>query len=1058
MIERIFTTADKKAVDCFEYKTYRSVLKNNIGETLFDKEVIVPVLWSSLACDILAQKYMRADETDVRQVVGRIAAFISATAVEQNLCTPIEANILEEEYIYHLIDQRLAPNSPIWFNSGLYNSYGMAGQPNECWHLENTKIVKNTSEYEYPLGSACFIQGIEDDLIGGNGIMALLKKETQVFKYGAGSGTNYSAVRGRGEKLSGGGTSSGLMSFLRTADTNAGAIKSGGTTRRAARMIALNTDHPDIEEFVVAKAREERLIETLVLGNRIKNECIEDIVKHYGSDSLEFCLSNCRRKGLSDNEIEKTLSLLAQGLTPTTETIASNYEGRAYDIIGFQNGNTSVRTTAEFMEAARNGEKYDLINRTDGKIAKTISASALFDSICTSTWECGDPGLQFDDTMNTWNTVANTHRLNCTNPCSEVSFIDDSACNLASINLLKYYDNGVFNAKLFANSTAMLTTILEATINACSYPSYKIADNSIRYRPIGLGYANLGALLMAMGLAYDSEGALRVAGDITSLMTACAYKTSADMAEKVGAFEGFSINKSSMIEVIKKHIGYNTTDSPIGELALSYWEHALDKGIKTGFRNAQVTLLAPTGTIGLLMDCDTTGIEPDYALVKYKKLAGGGGVKIVTAGVEKALINLKYTTEEIKAIESRIEAEEDFKALLKPEHRHIFDCANEIVAEGHIRMMAAVQPFLSGAISKTVNMPNSATVADIRSAYLLAYELGVKAVAIYRDGSKASQPLNKNKKTDNMVIDTSLDGKVFSDKEIALTKGSDFQKVLTNGVYVEKPDYLSNIEILPKIISEECNCLPDAIEGQIGFTIQNAQRKYLPKKRAGITQEARIAGQNVFIRTGEYEDGTCGEIFIDVYKEGASFKGLLNCFAILASKALQYGMPLEELVETFTFTRFEPSGFVSGCDDIKSCTSILDLVFKIVSNNYLKPQDDKPKPEVRYIKEVNFQPKPDKTGTDSDPIVPLSKTYEPYNRVLAISLNPNRKTVTETSTLTHETFTGKTSTLTHSTLSGRSTRSPKYSGEHCAICGSIRMRQNGSCKLCEDCGTTTGCS
>ncbi|MBI2932847.1 MAG: vitamin B12-dependent ribonucleotide reductase, partial [Planctomycetes bacterium] len=946
--QRIYTKPALHPFEMIDWEPRSSKISNPDGSTVFEmKNVEVPKSWSQLATDIVVSKYFRkagvpgsGHETSVKQVVARIARTLrrAGETLGETFASPEDADTFEAELTYMLVAQIGAFNSPVWFNCGLAHEYGITGHAVGNWHWnEKTDRIEETPDsYSRPQLSACFIQRIEDDLMD---MADQVKREMRIFKFGSGTGTNFSRIRAEGEKLSSGGTSSGLMSFLEIYDKAAGAIKSGGTTRRAAKMVCLDMDHPDVERFITWKMHEEEKAQMLVqLG----------------------------------------------GLDP-------DFNGEAYRTVSGQNSNNSVRVPDEFMHAVEKDGDWITTWRTTGKPARTHKARDLWEKIAAAAWRCADPGVQFDTTINRWHTCPGTDKIYASNPCSEFMFLDDTACNLASLNLTKFLDEkGRFDVARFRHAVEIFFTAQEIIVDFASYPTKEIATNSHAYRPLGLGYANLGTLLMLMGIPYDSDRGRAIAGAITAVMCGRAYRQSAEMARSKGPFKGFDKNRESMLRVMRMHreaayqIREQDCPAELAKAAREDWDEAVAFGEIHGYRNAQATVLAPTGTIGLLMDCDTTGVEPDFALVKFKKLAGGGYFKIVNESVREALNRLGYapaqtndilshvmgtnsfdgetavnrrtlqakgfTGEDIDRIEKtlpkmfelrhafgalnlgaatlkRLGLKEDepdaLKALgftdeeveaaegsicgmmtvegaphLKEEHLPVFDCANKcgphgrrfIHHMGHIRMMAAAQPFISGAISKTINMPESATVEDIQQAYADSWKLGLKAVALYRDNCKASQPLSSKTK-----------------------KKADEAKV--------------NVSATP---------LPTTLADPISPTaaFQNIRRIRLPRKRRGFTQEARIAGQKVYLRTGEYEDGTIGEIFIDMHKEGAAFRSMLNCFAISVSLGLQYGVPLKEFVDCFTFTRFEPHGPVDH-PNVKFATSVVDYVFRVLALEYL---------------------------------------------------------------------------------------------------------------------------
>ncbi|MFP4555109.1 MAG: adenosylcobalamin-dependent ribonucleoside-diphosphate reductase, partial [Actinomycetota bacterium] len=983
------------------------------------------------------------------------------------------------------------PNSPQWFNTGLNWAYGITGPAQGFWYVddETGELVESPDSYSRPAPHACFINGVQDDLVNPGGIMDLWLREARIFKFGSGAGSNFSAIRAEGELLSGGGKSSGVMSFLKIGDRAAGAIKSGGTTRRAAKMVILDVDHPDIEAFVDWKKAEE----------------------------------------------EKAKVLIQHGGYP------ADFNGEAYATVSGQNSNNSVRVSHDFIKAVENDDDWDLINRTDGSVRKTVKARDLWNQIAEAAWACADPGLQFDTTINEWHTSPAGGRINASNPCSEYMFLDDTACNLASINLVRLYDDetGEFDIEGYEHAIRLWTIVLEISVAMAHFPSKEIAQGSYDYRTLGLGYANLGSLLMRQGIAYDSDEGRAIAGAMTSVLTGYSYATSAEISEVTGPFPKFSENRDAMLRVIRNHrvaaydgndydtistnvMGINAEACPedLLDAARTSWDLALERGEAHGYRNAQATVLAPTGTIGLLMDCDTTGVEPDFALVKFKKLAGGGYFKIINQSVAPALTRLGYEPEQISDIityivgTSSIEGaphintdtllekgftDEDILKLqatlpavfelkhafnvftfgeetlqrlgftvdeytrwdfdllralgfsrqeiteandhicgrqtiegaphMKDEHLSVFDTANRngkygqrfIHHNGHIKMMAAAQPFISGAISKTINMPNEVTVEEIEDAYHLSSELGLKAMALYRDGSKAAQPLNS----------TADEGEENEEEDEAIT----------NAVEKEKTIHWGN---LPAGIS------PTEAYAQ-GM---KPPRFLLPARRSGFNQEARVGGHKVYLRTGEYEDGTLGEVFIDLAKEGATLKGILSCFAIAVSKGLQYGVPLEEYVDTFTFQTFEPRGMVEGHDNIKMANSIVDYVFRALGVEYLKrdelaqvPPDregDLPEPPQGLAVEAGVQLELDDAAADSD-VEAVKSAVEfldgPDENVRA----PEREKAAVAAS------NGK-SNVADVALSENMGDAPA-----CSNCGHMTVR-NGSCYVCLTCGDTTGCS
>ena len=1080
---RYFTREGVSVYDLFTYEKRSSIIRNPAGDAVFEmNDVEVPASWSQVATDILAQKYFRkagvsqpdgttSSEKSIKQVAHRMADCWRQWGAQYGyFSSQKDADIFYDELVYTIVGQLAAPNSPQWFNTGLHSSYGITGKPQGHYYVdpETEELKKSTSAYERPQPHACFILSVDDDLVNEGGIMDLWVREARIFKYGSGVGTNFSAIRGENEKLSGGGYSSGLMSFLKIGDRAAGAIKSGGTTRRAAKMVCLDLDHPEIEGFVNWKVEEER----------------------------------------------KVAALIAAGYS-------SDYEGEAYRTVAGQNSNNSVRIPNAFFKALETGSNWDLIGRTNGKVVKSISSEKLWQDIAFAAWACADPGVQYDTTINEWHTCPEGGRINASNPCSEYMFLDNTACNLASINLAHFFnpDTLTFDVKGFEHACRIWTVVLEISVLMAQFPSKEVAQLSFDYRTLGLGYANLGSMLMVAGIPYDSDKARAIGGAITAIMTGTAYATSAEMAKELGTFKRYEDNKHHMLRVMRNHryAAYNTTEAYEGleiappgidqkacpdyllSAACNAWDKALELGEKYGYRNAQTTVIAPTGTIGLVMDCDTTGIEPDFALVKFKKLSGGGYFKIINQGVPAALKNQGYKEHEIQAIvnyakghatlkgaphinfdtlaakgftqdelekidKSLLAAFEigfvfnqwtlgedclkrlgfkteqynapDFNLLrsigfsrqqiaeaneyicgamtvegapyLKQEHYPIFDCANKcgakgvryIHAHGHIKMMAAAQPFLSGAISKTINLPNEATVEEIKDCYELSWKLALKANALYRDGCKLSQPLSTKSDTREDKIDS-------------------VEEVLGEAANVKLSD------LTPEQVLEAARAI---IEKSTDTTFKRqlssvVEKKSMPTKRRGFTQKASVGGQTVFVRTGEYEDGTLGEIFVDMHKEGATFRSLMNCFAIAISVGLQYGVPLEEFVDKFTFTRFEPSGMVSGHENIKSSTSIIDYIFRLLGYEYLNRTD-----LVHVITQQNaILGNPQMSNDD---------------------VNPQPEVHSESSQLVSNTVLKPVLDIS----GGGQSDAPA-----CTNCGHIMVR-SGTCYKCLNCGTQGGCS
>ena len=1064
-----------------------SKITNPDGSVVFEMtDVEIPSTWSQVATDIMVSKYFRkagvpqvdesgnimkddngevvlGPESSSKQVFNRLAETWRHWGEKTGyFASKDDAQAFEDELKYMLATQMAAPNSPQWFNTGLNHKYDLTGPAQGFWYVDpkTEKLTEGQDSYSRPQPHACFIQSIDDDLVNEGGIMDLWVKEARLFKFGSGTGTNFSNLRGEGEKLSGGGVSSGVMSFLKIGDSAAGAIKSGGTTRRAAKMVILDLDHPDIEDFVEWKAVEE----------------------------------------------DKARALIAAGYP-------SDFNGEAYATVSGQNSNNSVRVPTDFIKAVEEDGDWELIGRTNGDVMKTIKARDLWNKIADAAWRCADPGVQYDTTINEWHTSPEGGRIRASNPCSEYLFLDNTACNLASLNLVKFYNDEtqVFDIESYKHALRIWTIVLEISVEMAQFPSKEIAEGSYNYRTLGLGYANLGSLLMRKGIAYDSELGRTIAGALTAILTGEAYKASAEMAGIVGPFPKYKENEKHMLRVMNNHrkAAYDSGDyeglshdllainqelcpEDLLDAAQKSWDDAVNLGTKNGYRNAQATVLAPTGTIGLLMDCDTTGVEPDFALMKFKKLAGGGYMKIANQSIGPALNALGYdqdqvneiigyvigsmslenspyinkasllekglSEEDIVNIEAAlpgafeiqhafnvfvlgeqtlknlgIDEEEytsfDFNLLetlgfsrseisqanedicgtqkiegaphLKDEHLEVFDCANKCGKDGerfihymgHVRMMAAAQPFISGAISKTVNMPNEATVKDIEDCYFESAKIGVKAIAIYRDGSKASQPLSASS---------------------------------------DEGDSDENDPEVNKILEEEAmliqgNFSPGTSPTR-AYAGVNRPRFLLPERRQGWTQEARVAGHKVYLRTGEYPDGTLGEVFIDIAKEGATLKGVLGCFAIAVSKGLQYGVPLEEFVDTFTFQTFEPRGMVEGHENIKMSNSIIDYVFRALGLEYLNRTDivQVPPKEIKEPKateEVQIIQK-------AEPVAPVEKA----DSVESTQTVPNSvDTVQEV-------------------LGDMMGDAPA-----CDDCGHITVR-NGSCYKCLNCGNSLGCS
>jgi ribonucleoside-diphosphate reductase alpha chain len=1104
---RHFTKEGVSPYDMFEYDYRTSVIKNPTGEVVFQMDnVEVPKQWSQIATDILAQKYFRkagvpqADgttgrETSVKQVAHRMAHCWRVWGERYGyFASAADAAVFYEELVYSILNQACVPNSPQWFNTGLYEAYNIKGKPQGHYFVDpaDGQLKKSTSAYERPQPHACFILSVEDDLVNDGGIMDLWVREARIFKYGSGVGTNFSSIRGEGEKLSGGGTSSGLMSFLKIGDRAAGAIKSGGTTRRAAKMVCLDLDHPEIELFIDWKVEEEK----------------------------------------------KVAALIAAGY-------ASDYEGEAYRTVSGQNSNNSVRIPNDFFRALDTDSDWELKARSDGRTMKKVRAKDLWDKINYAAWRCADPGTQYDTTINEWHTCPEGGPIRASNPCSEYMFLDNTACNLASVNLMKYFDasTSAFNVEGFEHTVRLWTTVLEISVLMAQFPSKEVAQLSYDYRTLGLGFANLGTMLMVSGIAYDSDEARGIAGAITAIMTGISYKTSAELASHLGAFTKYEANREHMLRVMRNHraAAYDASEAYEGleikpqgihakycpdyllKAATKAWDEAVQLGEKFGYRNAQTTVIAPTGTIGLVMDCDTTGVEPDFALVKFKKLSGGGYFKIINQSVPHALRKMGYAENEIEAIvnyakgyatlkgaphinpqslaekgllpeevakldaamaaafeigfvfnkytlgeaclerlgftpdqfndwsfnllealgftDEQIDAANEYicgsmtvegAPYLKEEHYPVFDCANKcgqkgerfIHHSGHIRMMAACQPFLSGAISKTINLPNEGTLEDIAEAYRMSWELGLKACALYRDGSKLSQPLsNKSDK---------------KKKEDTVEAAQDEAAIAENAPMIVDMSKLTIEELLDEVNKRVQSSKDTALKRQLAMIVE---RRSMPAKRRGFTQKAKINGQALFLRTGEYGDSTLGEIFIDMAKEGATMRSMLNCFAIAISIGLQYGVPLEEFVEKFVFTRFEPSGMVDH-PNIKTTTSIIDFIFRSLAYEYLGRTDlvhVLDKPEVQNLGNEEWD---EQSPTIGERTPELSDV-----RVMGNAAKP---------VPAHRDVARKVQPAGLDAVNAAA-KSMQSDAPACNTCGHITVR-SGTCYKCLNCGNSMGCS
>jgi ribonucleoside-diphosphate reductase alpha chain len=1219
-IERRFTKEDSSAYAGIKFRKASSEIRNPDGSVVFSlKNIDVPAAWSQVASDVLAQKYFRkagvpaamkkvrekgmpaflwrsvpddkalaklpeeerfVGETSARQVFDRLAGAWTYWGWKGGyFTTESDAQAYYDEMRHMLARQMAAPNSPQWFNTGLHWAYGIDG-PSQGHHyvdFETGKLVKSKSAYEHPQPHACFIQSVSDDLVNDGGIMDLWTREARLFKYGSGTGTNFSSLRAENESLGGGGKSSGLMSFLKIGDRAAGAIKSGGTTRRAAKMVICDMDHPDIEKFIGWKVKEEQKVASLVAGSKIHEEKLneifgairlwdgaeDDAFDPKANHALKMAIKSARRSRIPETYVNRVLQYARQGYAsiefPTYDT---DWDSEAYVTVSGQNSNNSVRVTDAFLKAVRDDADWELFRRTDGKVAKTVKARDLWEQIGHAAWACADPGVQYHDTINDWHTCPEDGPIRASNPCSEYMFLDDTACNLASMNLLAFLHDGKFDVEAYEHATRLLTVTLEISVLMAQFPSPEIARRSYEFRTLGLGYANIGGLLMNMGYGYDSDEGRAICGALTAILTGVSYATSAEMAGELGPFPGYVKNAEHMLRVMRNHrrAAYGETEGyeqlatkpvpldhdncPDGHLinrAHAAWDEALKLGARHGYRNAQASVIAPTGTIGLVMDCDTTGIEPDFALVKFKKLAGGGYFKIINQSVPAALEKLGYDAdlikliidyavghgslanspvinletlaamdfgpEEIEKVEAALgqafdiqfvfnqftlgrnfcadvlgltDAQLDDPAFnllrhlgfskkeieaannhvcgtmtlegapgLRPEHLSIFDCANPcgkigkrfLSVESHIHMMAAAQSFISGAISKTINMPNDATIEDCQQAYELSWTLGVKANALYRDGSKLSQPLAAS---------------LIEDDE-------ELEEILENAPVPERVQALAE-RIVEKVIVKE---------------VVRHNRERLPERRKGYTQKAVVGGHKVYLRTGEYEDGKLGEIFIDMHKEGAAFRAMMNNFAIAISVGLQYGVPLEEFVEAFTFTRFEPAGMVQGNATIKNATSILDYIFRELAVSYLdrtdlahvQPDGVRMDEMGRGVEEGarNFTEAKDEVADAAVAMIRqvsspgyLRKRLPQELVVLQGGVSANAAMA---ATQVVETIGGTTTVAEVVASAGVAVMDERakakmqgYEGDPCGECGNFTLVRNGTCLKCNTCGGTSGCS
>ena len=1238
-IERRYTKDGQSAYAGIDFRLTTSEIRNPDGSVVFKLDnVEVPDFWSQVASDVLAQKYFRkagvparlkkVEENSVPSFLWRSVADEDALATlpekeryigEQTskqvfdrlagtwtywgwkggyFDSEDDAQTFFDELRYMLAAQMCAPNSPQWFNTGLHWAYGIDGPGQGHYYIDpfTAKLTRSKSAYEHPQPHACFIQSVSDDLVNEGGIMDLWVREARLFKYGSGTGSNFSKLRGEGEKLSGGGKSSGLMSFLKIGDRAAGAIKSGGTTRRAAKMVIVDVDHPDIETYINWKVMEEQKVAALVTGSKINQKHLKAVLKACvncegsGDDcfspeknpALKREIKLARRAMVPDNFIKRVIQFAKQGYKdidfPTYDT---DWDSEAYLTVAGQNSNNSVRVTDGFLKAVEADGKWDLTYRKNGKVAKTLDARELWEKIGYAAWASADPGLQYHTTVNDWHTCPASGEIRASNPCSEYMFLDDTACNLASLNLLTFREEktGQFQVESYEHAVRLWTVVLEVSVMMAQFPSREIAERSFEFRTLGLGYANIGGLLMTAGIPYDSDAGRAIGGALTAIMTGISYATSAEMAEKLGAFPGYKKNREAMLRVMRNHrraaynerTGYEKVATPPVPLdhascpdqalvahAKSAWDRALALGEKHGYRNAQATVIAPTGTIGLVMDCDTTGIEPDFALVKFKKLAGGGYFKIINRAVPEALRTLGYSEADIAEIEAYavghgtmsqapainhttlkvkgftdealakvekalptafdikfvfnkwtlgeefcreklgISAEDlasptfDLLAALgfgkreieaanihvcgamtvegaphlKAEHYPVFDCANPcgrtgkryLSVESHIKMMAAAQPFISGAISKTINMPTDATVEDCKSAYLLSWKLALKANALYRDGSKLSQPLNSQ-----LIADD-------EDEEDAVE------------AFLERPAAARATALAEKMV-----------EKVVERIVVMRERERMPDRRKGYTQKAVVGGHKVYLRTGEYDDGRLGEIFIDMHKEGAALRSIINNFAIAVSLGLQYGVPLDEYVDAFTFTRFEPQGPVQGNNSIKYATSILDYVFRELAVSYLERFDlahvdpsvaggfdalgkgvEEGKPATNYVSKGLTRSRTDRLSVVrgvSSPAPAVADSIPARSAAgganitafsgaaTALKAEPEAKlSPAEQLEQRIDPQDARAHAKAAASEKRAEARAKGYEGEACGECGNFTLVRNGTCMKCDTCGSTTGCS
>ena len=1092
--QRFFSRATVSPYDEVQWETRTAAITDAGGKTIFEqKDVEVPIDWSMTATNIVASKYLHGQlgtaerETGVRQLVGRVAETIRDWGLSGGyFASPEDAAIFHDELVHLLVTQKAAFNSPVWFNVGCDRLEPNSDAQNWHWNQHTCAVEFSVTGYRKPQCSACFINAVEDSL---DSILTLAKTEGMLFKWGSGTGTNLSSIRGSKETLSGGGTASGPLSFMRGFDAFAGVIKSGGKTRRAAKMVILNVDHPDIVDFIECKSKEEA----------------------------------------------KAWALMREGYDGS-----SGPDSEAYSSIFFQNANNSVRVTDEFMRAVEKDADFTTRTVKDGTPVATYKARDIMKKISEATWQCGDPGMQYDTTINRWHTSKNTGRINASNPCSEYMFLDNSACNLASFNLLKFVTpSGTFDIPAYRAAIDVMITAMEILVDNSGYPTEAIARNSHDYRPLGLGYANLGALLMAFGLPYDSDAGRDFAATLTAIMCGEAYLQSARIAEKcpplasatpqtagansdnAGACPGYYVNREPFLDVIRMHraevnnigkskmpvilSGARSAESKDPHFAYfavpqfddllqasrDCWDQALARGEKHGYRNSQVTVLAPTGTIGFMMDCDTTGIEPDLAIVKYKKLVGGGMIKIVNNTVPTALFKLGYNNAQVDAIVSYIDATGTIEGApsLKAEHLAVFDCSfqpakgtRSIQYMGHVRMMAAPQPFLSGAISKTVNLPHDCTLDDIAEAYLESWRLGLKAVAVYRDGSKGAQPLNvsdgaKAKDVKGAGASPSPEQSAAADRVLsAMASG---HKPAEADLKTLEAKVAEKVEIASKAIVAATNAFTAALarteasEAERSDLEQSdapprAVRHRLPSERASLTHKFSIAGHEGYITVGLYPNGQPGEIFIRMAKEGSTVSGLMDSFATAASLALQHGVPLKVLCEKFAHSRFEPSGW-TGNEHIGYAKSIMDYIFRWLQLRFLSGQQlslfaglapsQSPAPSLPHNNDVILS-EDERSSSQSKDLHFGAEQHNP-TRGMGSASAPQGGIAPDPGSLHPIGYSLHPSPIEDRGLyhPSEAMRSMYDMGDapSCHTCGAIMVR-NGSCYRCMSCGSTSGCS